>query len=171
MMGDYMCSEEMSVGTRWGEKGVDWEVPAPGEKSVFDSLGFPALIRAISTWGVLQNKWYAQTGPFMTPDKWANGLTATPTDHTVALGRSIGPAVKYKNPNSVSGLIYNEQEQEVIDEYLSTINTYVNESYARFVTGDLSIDRDWDRYVAEFDRMGSKEVLQAAQSAYDRMNK
>jgi putative aldouronate transport system substrate-binding protein len=170
-MGDFLYSEEMSVGTRWGEKGVDWVDPAPGEISCFDSIGFPATIKAISPWGVTQNQWWAQTGPFMTPQKWANGLVPTPADHTVPLGRSIGPALEYGKINPLVDILYNDQEQEVIDEFHSTILGYVRESYARFVTGDLSIDRDWDSYVAEFNRMGLQDVIRATQSAYDRMNK
>lgn len=170
-MGDYMYSEEMSVGTRWGEKGVDWVEPAPGEKSCFDSIGFPATLKAISPWGVLQNQWYAQVGPYMTPEKWANGLVPTPADHTVPLGRSIEPVIKAAKPNPIVGLVYNAREQEVIDEFHSTILDYVKESYARFVTGDLSIDRDWDSYVAAFNQMGLQDVIRAAQSAWDRMNK
>jgi putative aldouronate transport system substrate-binding protein len=170
-MGDYMYSEEMSVGTRWGEKGVDWVDPAPGEKSCFDSIGFPATLKAISPWGVLQNQWYAQVGPFMTPEKWANGLVPTPADHTVPLGRSIEPVIKAAQPNPIVGLVYNEQEQEIIDEFHTTILNYVKESYARFVTGDLSIDRDWDSYLAAFNQMGLTDVIRATQSAWDRMNK
>jgi putative aldouronate transport system substrate-binding protein len=170
-MGDYMYSEEMSVGTRWGEKGVDWVEPAPGEKSCFDSIGFPATLKAISPWGVMQNKWYAQVGPFMTPEKWANGLVPTAADHTVPLGRSIEPVIKAAKPNPIVGLVYSEQEQETIDEFHTVILDYVKESYARFVTGDLSIDRDWDSYVAEFNRMGLADVIKATQGAWDRMNK
>jgi putative aldouronate transport system substrate-binding protein len=169
-LGDYMYSEEMSVGTRWGEKGVDWVDPAPGEISCFDSIGFPATLKAISPWGVLQNQWYAQTGPFMTPEKWANGLVPTPADHTVPLGRTIEPVIKAAQPNPIVGLVYDDQEQEVMDEFHSTILDYVKESYARFVTGDLSIDRDWDSYVAEFNRMGLRDVIRVTQSAWDRMN-
>ena len=66
---------------------------------------------------------------------------------------------------------YNEQEQDVMNEFHSTILSYVRESFARFATGDLNLDRDWDSYIAEFDKMGLKEVIAATQSAYDRMNK
>jgi putative aldouronate transport system substrate-binding protein len=170
-LGDYMYSEEMSVGTRFGEKGVDWVDPAPGEKSIMDSLGVPATIKAISPWGVTQNKWYALKGPYLTPTKWPDGLVPTPADHTVPLGRSIEPVIKAAQPNPIVGLVYNAQEQEVMDEFHSTILGYVRESYARFITGDLSIDRDWDSYVAAFNQMGLQEVIRATQSAWDRMNK
>jgi putative aldouronate transport system substrate-binding protein len=80
--------------------------------------------------------------------------------------------VKYRKPEAaVAGLVYNEQEQEVMDSLHSTILSYVQESFARFVTGDLNIDRDWDAYIAEFSKMGLPEVIRVTQSAYDRMMK
>ena len=37
--------------------------------------------------------------------------------------------------------------------------------------GELSVDNDWGRYVAEFNRMGLADVIKVTQSAYDRMFK
>jgi putative aldouronate transport system substrate-binding protein len=170
-----MCSEEMSVMTRYGEKGVDWKEPAPGDKAAFDSLGYPAKLIPIAQWGVLQNKWYGQTGPHMLSHIWNSGAVVPPGTISVytPLGRSMGPVVEVanKNRNPVVGLIYNEQEQQIIDELHVTILNYVRESWSRFVTGDLNLDRDWDSYVAEFDKMRLRDVITAAQSAWDRMNK
>ena len=171
MLGDYMCSEEMSVGTRWGEKGVDWVVPGPNDKSMYDSLGYKATITPISIWGVLQNKWWSEVGPHIISAKWPVGQTSSNNfDASIAIGRSIGPAVQYANRNPIVGLIYNEQEQEVMNNLHQTILTYVQESFARFVMGDLSIDRDWDSYLAEFDKMGLADIIKATQSCWDRMN-
>jgi putative aldouronate transport system substrate-binding protein len=172
MMGDLMCGEELSIATRWGEKGVDWVVPGPGEKSVYDSIGYAAIIKPVTPWGPLQNKWYGQNGPFMVSAKWPVGqIPSGPYDHNIAIGRTIGPAIQFANRNPAVGFIYNEQEQEIINDLHTTILTYVRESFARFVMGDLSIDQDWDSYVAEFSKMGLPDVIKAAQSAYGRMNK
>jgi len=172
MLGDYMCSEEMTLWSRFGEKGVDWNVPGPNDKSVFSALGYQATIIPIFAPGTAQNKIWINTGPLMLPGKWLNGQVVGPTDHTIALGRSIGPAIQYttKNP-PVVGLLYNEEEQAIMNEFHSTIISYVTEYYVRFITGDLSIDRDWDNYVAQFNRMGLAQVIQATQTAWDRMNK
>jgi putative aldouronate transport system substrate-binding protein len=172
MLGDLMCGEELSVATRWGEKGVDWVVPEAGEKSVYDSVGYAAIIKPVTPWGPLQNKWYGQNGPYIVSAKWPVGqIPNGPYDHNVPIGRSIGPAIQFANRNPVVGLVYNEQEQELINDLHTTILTYVTESFARFVVGDLSIDRNWDSYVAEFDKMGLQDVIRVTQSAYDRMNK
>ena len=173
MLGDFMCSEEMSVMSRYGEKGVDWLEPGPNDKGSFESLGYPAMVIPIAQWGVLQNKWYAVTGPHMLSNKWNSGAVVPPGTISVytPLGRSMGPVVAAANKNPIVGLVYNEQEQQVMDEFHTTILEYVRESWARFVTGDLSIDRNWDSYVAEFDRMGLRDVLNVTQSAWDRMNR
>jgi len=172
MLGDYMCGEEMSVGTRFGEKGVDWVTPPAGSVSWLDSIGIPALLQPISIWGVMQNKWWGQTGPYILPGKWEGEVPGNEFAHIIAIGRTIGPQIQYTlNKNPVVGLVYTEKEQEVITEFHPTILSYVRESFARFVTGDLNIDRDWDAYLAEFSKMGLTEVIGAAQSAWTRMNR
>jgi putative aldouronate transport system substrate-binding protein len=173
MMGDFLGREDMSVAQYYGEKGVDWLPPEPGEKGYWDDYGYKAQARPILKWGTLQNKHWAGRGPQIRGMKWAGADIATndPYDMAAPLGRTIGPAIQFANRNPVVGLIYNEQEQEVINELHSTILSYVRESFARFATGDLSLDRDWDSYVAEFDKMGLKDVIAVTQSAWDRMNK
>jgi putative aldouronate transport system substrate-binding protein len=174
MLGDLMCAEDLSLWTRWGRKGIDWEVPTATDKSIYESLGYKAMIKVTSTaWGNLQNIWWAQTGPHIIDARYPAGQVATPSpyDHNAPLGRSIGPQIEFGAKNFVVGLIYNEKEQETITELHNTILTYVRESFARFAVGDLSLDADWDKYVAEFKKMGLDKVIAATQSAYDRMNK
>ena len=174
MLGDYLGSEELSIITRWGEKGIDWFEPGPNEIGAYEeSLGYPAIIRPVALWGVLQNKWWANLGPLIRDIKWGVGQAFAPDslDSSISVGRTIGPAVQFTNRNPIIGLVYNEQEQEIMDNYHRTIITYVEESFARFVMGDLSIDRDWDRYVSEFNRMGLADVIRVTQSAWDRMNR
>ena len=71
----------------------------------------------------------------------------------------------------IIGLVYNEQEQEIMNELHNTIISYVQECFARFVMGDLSLDRDWDNYLAEFNKMRLADVIRATQSCWDRMNR
>lgn len=171
-LGDLLCSEEFSVMTRWGEKGVDWLVPDAGAKSVYDALGYAAIIEPVTPWGGLQNKWWAQAGVYLVDYRWAVGQVSSgsPFDHNYQIGLGIGPSIEYRNSNPVVGIIYNEAEQEVMTELQNTILTYVKESFARFIMGDMSLDTEWDKYVNEFKNMGLEETIAATQSAYDRMN-
>jgi putative aldouronate transport system substrate-binding protein len=173
MLGDLMGGEEMSIIARYGEKGVDWIEPGPGEKSLVE--GVPLAVKPISPWGVLQNKHWAETSPGIKGNKYAYadvsiGAENPLYDFVPAMARILPLQVKYATRPSIT-VIYNEEEQEVMNRFHATILTYVDESFARFVMGDLSIDRDWDGYAAEFSRMGLAEVIRATQSAYDRMNK
>ena len=175
MLGDFMISEEMSLANRYGEYGVDWATPGPGLRAIFASLGFqPRILSNLGApWGSIQNKYYAQTGPHFLPGIWSNGTTtdlpsSVPWDDFD--GSYLIHYIAAANDDPVVGIIYNEREQQIMDEFHLTIINYVHESYTRFVTGDLSIDRDWDRYIAEFGRMGLADVIRATQSAWDRMH-
>jgi putative aldouronate transport system substrate-binding protein len=172
-LGDLMGSEEFSVMSRFGEKGVDWKTPDEGAKSVWGSLGNP-MLESILAWGTVQNKYWGELGPRILSNKHsAMDIDAgSPLDFVPPIGKTIESFVQYRRPEAaVAGLVYNEQEQEVIDSLHPTILSYMRESFARFVTGDLSIDRDWDVYVAEFGKMGLEDVLRVTQSAYDRQNR
>jgi putative aldouronate transport system substrate-binding protein len=50
----------------------------------------------------------------------------------------------------------------------SDINTFVTEQIPRFIIGDLSVEDDWDAYVAEIENIGIDKCLEHWQAAYDR---
>ncbi|MFV0399148.1 MAG: extracellular solute-binding protein [Oscillospiraceae bacterium] len=62
-------------------------------------------------------------------------------------------------------------EADLSAEYaniLSTLETYVNESFAKVLTGEWSLDSDWEAYLAEMDKIGLPRALEIAQTAYDK---
>jgi putative aldouronate transport system substrate-binding protein len=59
-------------------------------------------------------------------------------------------------------------ESTEIGNMVREISTYVEESIVAFVTGTKNLDRDWDTYVREFQRLGLPRVLEVKQIAYDR---
>ena len=172
-LGNYLCSQVMSLWTRYGEENVDWFHPEEGAHGVYEeSLGYGAFFTVVTPWGVLQNKWWGVDTPCIILDKWSAGQTKNESDiynHTFPIGRSLKKTVEYQNPHPITGLVFNEEEQEVVTEYQSTINAYVLQSFSEFVTGIKSLDTDWDSYVAEFAHMGLDEYMAAVQSCYDRM--
>jgi putative aldouronate transport system substrate-binding protein len=170
MMGDLFAEEEMAVSNHYGEKGVDWTDAPAGSRGYVEGY---AVLSSSLQWGTQQNKHWAENGPQLLRKKWSfpDIATDSPYDYVIPIGKGLPNQIKYATKNPVTGLIYNDQEQEVMNEFHAVILTYVRESYARFVTGDLSIDRNWDSYLAEFNRMGLQDVIRATQSAWDRMNK
>jgi putative aldouronate transport system substrate-binding protein len=49
----------------------------------------------------------------------------------------------------------------------TNINTYVEESIAKFVVGDLNIDRDWAAFQNNLKNLGLDRYLQIIQNTYD----
>ena len=167
-----MCSELISVWNRYGEEGVDWLVPDENTVGTAEGLGFPPAMSVVSTWGVLQNSWWGQVGPYILTDKITCGQGTDPDglayNAAYHLFRTMEKELEYSVP-IVNGLVYNEEEQEIINEYQSTINDYVLNSFSEFVTGVRDIEADWDSYVDEFDKMGLDEYMEAVNSCYARM--
>lgn len=49
----------------------------------------------------------------------------------------------------------------------SVILSYVKETAARFITGDLDAEADWDAYLKELEVKGVKNLKDIYQAAYD----
>lgn len=64
-------------------------------------------------------------------------------------------------------LAFTGDEQSVINEKYTEIETYVNETIDKFIMGVEPLDH-FDAFVAQVESMGLQDVLNAYQSAYDR---
>lgn len=63
---------------------------------------------------------------------------------------------------------FTEDEQYVIDNSLADIQAYYRAKHVEFVTGVSDIEKDWDAYIAEFEKMNLSGLLEVYQAAYDR---
>ncbi len=171
-LGDYMCSDLMSIWTRYGEEGVDWIQPGEDAVGTFESLGFKPFMQVLSSWGVLQNHWWAQVGPRILSDRVTAGQAAAPDalayNAAYAMGQHIQATYDIATP-IINGLVFTEEEQEAVTEYRATINDYVLQSFSEFITGARDIDAEWDTYVAEFNKMGLDQYMAAVNSCFARM--
>jgi putative aldouronate transport system substrate-binding protein len=63
------------------------------------------------------------------------------------------------------------EEEEIITRYWPGILLYINENMARFITGDLDIDSNWDKYIKGFSALGTEKVIDSYQARYERFVK
>lgn len=72
----------------------------------------------------------------------------------------------------VLNLVYTAEENEKLSDIKATIEDYIAEQRALFISGAQDIDDDaaWNTYVETLNAMGIDEWQQIAQSAYERMN-
>lgn len=183
-LGDLMSGEVMSISTRWGTQGKDWDYAkdvANSDQLAPSIAGFDVSIVAYDDknfWGgdAVANSSWRQVGPFVRHYGIANGVAIDPSsvsDYTLGFNAA---QVMYQNggwkPDEVlSTLIYTADESDVIAEIESNLKTYVDEYVAAVMVGNKNLDADWDAYVAELENIGLEEYLEVIQAVYDRMYK
>jgi putative aldouronate transport system substrate-binding protein len=169
---DWMYADEPSLAMRFGEQGVDYVFSAKGE---VDPFGKQAYLKPILEWGTVQNSHWtfdqpgystrqAQVSQTTNPGEWNNNnlfIAETPMYEAVAPGLD----------EVVPPLFFTDEESEEILDLKSTIVGYVEESIARFVTGDLDINSNWDSYLAELKNMGLDRYIEINQKVYERQYK
>ncbi len=151
-----------------GEKDVDWSEAKEGEVGLD---GKPASFKPILPYGEPQNKWWGGFNPVFITQAQRNaevfslGVWSQEKilyDATKELYEPFGPE-KLFYP-----LFMKESLIEEASDLRTTIREYVEESIARFVTGDLDIDSDWDRYLSELNSIGLDRMLQILNEEYER---
>ena len=171
-IGDYMCSEEMSIWSRFGRPEIDWRRPRAGERSMYHDVGYPALLAEILPWGSMQNSHWYTGGPCILYMGIIDGQVASdnPLNNEIWIAAAAPLYMNLAPPqaNRVDRTSHTFQEMEQIADLKNTINTFVNENMALFVTNQKNIDREWDAYVNELNRMGLSRYIELTQSGYDR---
>jgi putative aldouronate transport system substrate-binding protein len=162
-------SGEPGLMMKEGEPGVDWRWAKPGEMSY---TGDPAV------WAILRSE-----GEMLADNKvlphfmggyWPGDLydkSVWDGDPLYIEARLYLASLKYAPfapKEDVPPFSYTTDEASEFGQLRSQINTYVTERFARFITGDLDIERDWDSYLSEFKALGLDRYIEIMQAAYDR---
>lgn len=172
LLGDYMCSEDASIWLRFGIPNVDWRLPQPGEKSMYEAVGMSARIVPILAWGSTQNSHWAQGTAGILPLGILDGQVTPPNpldnERWVAAAAPMYMNLAPPANTRVDFTQFSFDEMQARKDLELNITAYVSESMAQFIMGQKSVDKDWDSYVAELNRMGLQQYLQLTQSGYDR---
>ena len=70
-------------------------------------------------------------------------------------------------PFPVNFLTFTEDQQYIIENKWSEIDTYVKRMQVEFITGVTDIAENWDNYCETLKKMGIDEVVAVYQEAYD----
>ena len=174
---DWFHSEEGNIVLRYGEKGTSWTDPAPGTTG---PSGVPAKVQTIT----LQpdhpyygNMIWGATFPNYTTYQFRN-LNAAADNMRAADGTGLERFLEtmsreryepyaQKVENILPPLYYSGDNVLEMTTMITNINTYVEESIAKFVVGDLNIDTGWAAYLQNLRNLGVDRYLQIIQSTYD----
>lgn len=165
---EFQYSYDNSMLSRYAREGVDWVPADPGTTGPF---GHPAVFREVGQWGSPTRNSNRQMFQYLSYDL-LNGLQMTDPQ-----GVAVNSDAYYvlRTPKYADNAIGNSVprvflESRYVDEYgelLANLNTYVTESFARFVTGDLPLTA-WDSFQAEVRAIGVDRLIQLTEEAYRR---
>lgn len=183
-LGDLLSSEQIGISQRWGEEGVNWDY-AENLKDASEYVagvdGFDLSIVAYDDsafWGgsEAQNASWMQTGPYVRQYAIANGLASKPENIDKYKAEANRTSTMYQtsghNPKEVATVLnYTSEESDEIVDIENSLLTYVNEFKAGVLSGNIDIDKEWDAYLKEIDKIDLDAWLEVVQNVYDRMYK
>jgi len=182
-MGDTMLQPDISITSRYGEEGVNWDYPQ-NVKNLGDYTvripGFPFSVIVYddgNIWGgtAVHNVHWRQAGPIFNAEAVVSGIgqkSGGPLRNLLD-----GPArVAYYDPafqpkEIIPKLIYTEAEKNEVDIPMASLLTYLTEATSNFLAGNRDIDATWNAYLNDINNIGLPKVLATVQKVYDRMYK
>ena len=172
---DFLYEDETITRSRKGEKDVDWEygemgIDTYGNEVNTYTINSQAFFEGAQTWG------FVPCGILR-----AIAYNSVAAEGNVA-GQRVSKILKGSNDlrftskikeDTVRNLAYTVEEDDVNEQYTSSINEYLTSKRDEFIIGtkDPSNDADWKAYLSEFDGMKLDEIVKIKQDAYDRANK
>jgi putative aldouronate transport system substrate-binding protein len=152
----------------YGPEGLTWRF-TNAEKTEYEFM-LPPEHQDLA-FSVYQFDWaiYGNTGR---EDAFANAVTTTVSNNRTRQLEFLENLNPYSRTDyfPVSFLKFTEDEQMVIDNRYTDINTYCTEMRSKFITGVANIDAEWDTYRRTVDSMGIADVIRVYQQSYDRWN-
>ncbi len=146
--------------TWWGEYGVDWVVDEEARTvTELPDKGYSIV-------GFANSLYYGMND---------EGTWAYVADPNTGYGvKCIGNIEKLwpvtVTPYNLALLTLTEDETDTYNDAWADISTYMTQMTAKFITGEVDVEAEWDNYIATLDQLGLQDVYDVYQAAYDRAN-
>ena len=167
---DFMLSEEASLFGRYGERGVDWLEPVEGDVCIFNAIGAEPFVKPVLAYGSVQNSHWGANHVQFRHQKMSDGMIwdGDKLNGEYIKGQALINYIGKAPEKTIDKLVHTIEESEEFESLKQVIRTYVREHVAMYITGEKDIDKDWENYLAELDRMGLDRYIELAQIGYDR---
>jgi len=164
---DWFFSMEGGLRSRIGREGQEWRKAEPGEKGLD---GRPALWIKLTPINEQQNYFWGQVN---IPQQFIHSTQSACDDIYAACGleKRLYDATKqlepFKPKEVVPPLWIPKEDLSKYAQTATDLRQYVDQTMARFISGELKVDAEWDNYIKQLDRIGLKDYLAIMQKAYD----
>lgn len=175
---DGLYSQEVTMRSQFGIEGKNWEFAPEGSLGIDQK---PAV-------------WHKIADFVDGPDP-STARNTFPGNRTSEL--RLGEMTDYSDPNAIwtqeprlysitnihyypfetpekqipQSIYYTADESNEYSRLKEQINTYARESLVAFITGNRDLEKEWDSYVKEFEKLELPKYLEYVQKAYDRQYK
>ena len=171
---DALYTTENTLRKYYGPPDEVWRWPQPGEIGI---NGLPAVWTSISKdGGEFDQPNYgsiAHIAPHYRSDAFRLGqsITGDPNYNAEAVlfretKENYEPFAVHIN-TIMPPLVYTEEQSNDLIDIQVTMNNFIHEMFARFITGDLDINSQWDTYISQLNAMGLDRYVEIQQAAYD----
>ncbi|TYP76482.1 ABC transporter substrate-binding protein [Paenibacillus methanolicus] len=167
-LADALYDLEMTLRSVVGIPGKQWDWASKDEIGI---NGKPAIWKRLLPDGQVQNDSWAQTGPSYRSNDMRLGEVNHPEQslEPILYNETKTNYEPYKASNDLvlPNLFFTSEQSAELADLQKTINDFVDESLARFITGDQDVAKDWQEYVKNLEQMNVKRYLEIYQQAYD----
>jgi putative aldouronate transport system substrate-binding protein len=159
---DWQYSDSGSDWTNWGPEGELWEYDEKGNRMLTE---FALTHEAGTAW--LQDCFcYNELGDAGI-QHWRRNYAYPGGDRFVAMFDTWDVSGFFDSAWTFPrGVKFEDEQQEIIDQYRTDPNTYFAENAPLFFTGDRPLS-EWDSYVQSLMDMGLAKVIEVYQEGYD----
>jgi putative aldouronate transport system substrate-binding protein len=174
-LADFLYDADVTWRLQKGGEGLNWRKPLPGEVG---ANGKPALFAQLAPIAEEKsnNNWY-QRGLNASPDSQRYTIAVIPGApklQAVILyeaTKNLYEPYQQKADTIIPTLFMDADQGKQVVDYSKTVGTYVEEMFARFVTGDMDIDKGWDAYLSQLKSINLEKLVAIYQAAYDAKKK
>ncbi|MEA4823057.1 MAG: extracellular solute-binding protein [Clostridiaceae bacterium] len=168
---DFCYNEEYNCDFIYGNEGAQWRKAEDGETGINGKQAIFTTLEGFS--GVNQNvSWYQTIHNFRTAEWRLGDLGATEETYYLRAGMEsrIYDATTLYEPYYTTDIVpvnlyVPTEDAKEYSDIKTALYDYMKECTARFITGDMSIDAEWDSYIAELDHIGLDRYLELVASA------
>ncbi|CAM3901692.1 extracellular solute-binding protein [Lederbergia lenta] len=166
---DGLFSEEIMLRMNYGVPGENWE---EAEEGAIGIDGNPAKLQIIGTGGTTQSNHWDQAAPTYRTNEFRLGwVTDNPEEdlESILYKETLENSEPYHADLEMAlpPLFFTDEQSAELTDIQTTIDEYVDEMVARFTTGDVDIDSEWDTYIQTLESMNLSRYLELYQTVYD----
>ena len=69
--------------------------------------------------------------------------------------------------DTMPSLVYSGDDSATFTQYKTAVDDYVKIAIVDFITGKRNVDKDWESYLSDLDRLGYGKMIELIQTTYN----